>query len=137
MTYDPVIYWSQRDYNQLEFQNPLEEEYMISVLQELEPADIVEIGPGVGRIYMSLRRNGFDRNYMAFDISRKCMEGHEENTGYRPIEWDGKILPVLIEEKEWDLCISFNVLLHVPPEDILDHLEERLFFHIPHVEQGM
>jgi len=131
MIYDPEKYWYERgvDYiapgeeaEELEIQNlrGLSEKYDLWCLPK-----ILEVGSGYGRIYKKLRFDiGVDMIFAMCDFVESMRYKCLRNTGVLPDYWDGNELPY--NDDEFDLVISFSVLLHVLPERIEQVLREHV-----------
>lgn len=120
--YDPLPYWERRgrryvtrgtDFNT----DVISLDDALSTL--LDDPTILEVGSGYGRIYDHLRRS-----MSMCDISRSMISECLERTGFLPTWWDGVTLPY--DDNSFDFLISYDVLLHVPPDDVLQHLSELL-----------
>ena len=138
MTYNPEKYWHERGANYIapgeESEKPEVENLEIILRDLLSPVDleglgILEVGSGYGRIYNELlpiiNNKRYDKEAISFtmcdfveSMRYKCLR----NTDILPDYWDGNELPY--NDNEFDLVISFSVLLHVPPENIEQVLKE-------------
>ena len=128
MAYDPEKYWHTRGAN---YVAPGEdaEQPEVDNLKELAVdnlVDILEVGSGYGRIYkelyppLSLAATGFTMCDFVESMRYKCLR----NTGILPDYWDGVELPY--NDNEFDLVISFSVLLHIKPDKIEQALKEHV-----------
>lgn len=135
MTYDPRAYWGQpRKRNRIV--TPIaaaEVTTLASTLRLLRPASVLEVGSGWGRVYVALKPLGLAENVPATRVlsqwtlcdftehqRQRCLEA----TGVRPDAWDGVTLPY--EDDSFDLVLSFDVMLHVPPADLAQFVAEHV-----------
>lgn len=132
MTYDPIKYWQDRGENYtIAPDDDVQEEtenLVDLIFSNLTPPryEILEVGSGYGRIYMELTdRYGFQGCQISMcDISDSMREKCRQITGVLPESWDGITLPY--RSHTFDLVISFSVMLHVPPVDIIHHFSEHV-----------
>ena len=133
MTYNPEKYWHERGANYIapgeESERPEVENLLNIIGPNMFTYPILEVGSGYGRIYKTLVAVVSDylepKNLSFFtmcdfveSMRYKCLR----NTDVLPDYWDGNELPY--NDNEFDLVISFSVLLHVPPENIEQILKE-------------
>ena len=85
---------------------------------------ILDIGSGWGRIYFYLKEQRLADNYTMVDFVDSMREGCRRRTGILPDKWDGETLPYANDS--FDLVLSVEVLLHVPPTDIGQMLAEHV-----------
>ena len=124
--YDPKQYWEERgkDYRA---SNPTWEEESKTLrgyylfLNDFTPHTTLEVGSGYGRIYELL---GHPMLMDMCDISTTMAEKCMEITQRIVYNWDGITLP--FKDNSYDLVISYSVLLHVPPDQIRNHISELL-----------
>lgn len=120
MVYNPEEYWSNRG---VQYEAPNEKEEELENLKNLilmhpDIYNILDVGSGYGRVFNYLLNN-FAINpfsYIMCDFVESMRYKCLQNTNKLPDFWDGKILPY--KDNEFDLIISFSVLLHVPTKDI-------------------
>lgn len=120
--YVPKNYWNLRakkgyilsDERQKEL--ALETRFLIKICKNMRPATILDVGCGDGRLFREFEKQNVEARWVLCDISPLFIELCREKTGVVPILWDGKNLP--FESESFDLVISFDVMLHVPVDDI-------------------
>jgi len=120
MVYNPEKYWQHRG---IQYNAPNEKEEELENLKNLilthpDIHNILDIGSGYGRVFSYLL-NKFAINsssYTMCDFVDSMRYNCLRDTGKLPDSWDGKILPY--KDNEFNLVISFSVLLHVPIKDI-------------------
>lgn len=126
--YDPEKYWHERG---MHYEGKKEVEVEINHLRELIAADnllhltkILEVGSGYGRIYQATHPPLDDKatDYVMCDFVQSMRYHCQRNTGILPDYWDGSVLPY--NDNEFDLVISFSVLLYVTPDKIEQVLKE-------------
>ena len=132
MTYIPEQYWHERGMNYVapgEMEEIPEVDNLKKLLlkHNLLDMSILEVGSGYGRIYNELHKMLFVTKPLNFtmcdfveSMRHKCLRA----TDILPEKWDGKELPY--NDNEFELVISFSVLLHVPPCDIEQVLSEHV-----------
>ena len=131
MTYNPVKYWHERGANYAapgeDAEKPEVENLFMNINHnDLELKNILEIGSGYGRIYnLFLSHFGIVKGFETYtmcdfveSMRYKCLR----NTDILPDYWDGNELPY--NNNEFDLVVSFSVLLHVTPDKIEQVLKE-------------
>ena len=121
--FDPREYWQNRGTNYPVTVAKMEDEmaHLASWLK-VHPGNILEVGSGWGRVYAYLKANGLAADYKMVDFVDSMREGCQQKTGILPDKWDGRLLPY--PDKSFDLVLSVEVLLHVPPADIARILAE-------------
>jgi len=130
MTYIPEEYWHTRGGNYVapgEIDEAPEVENLKTLLFEhnLLESKVLEVGAGYGRIYQELNKMLFitkPLEYSMCDFVESMRYNCLRRTGKLPELWDGKELPY--NDGEFDLVISFSVLLHVTPDMIEQVLRE-------------
>lgn len=129
MTYDPRKYWQDRGKNYtIAADDDVQEETdnLIKLIQPLlnkKDDEVLEVGPGYGRLYHQLVGPIIlPQQFSMCDISDSMREKCRQITGVLPESWDGTDLPY--RSYTFDLVISFSVMLHVPPADIIQHFSE-------------
>lgn len=124
--YDPKDYWNHRAEKWstlLIYRYPDEELRIMMRYNEIAPSKVLEVGPGMGRGFITLLKAGMERDdYTAIDISIGMSDKMFKFTGVRPGIWDGKTLP--FDDEVFDFLLSYDVLLHVKPENIENHISE-------------
>ncbi len=126
MTYNPASYWGQsRKRNQTLVPIAAAEVMTLArVLRLLTPATVLEVGSGWGRVYLALKLLGLAENVTLCDFTEHQRQKCLEFTGVEPDTWDGVTLPY--EDDSFDLVLSFDVMLHVPPSDLARFLAEHV-----------
>ena len=116
--FDPHEYWQNRGANYPVTVAKMESEMesLAAWIAEHKPASILDVGSGWGRVYNHLKVNGLATNYTMVDFVDSMRRGCQDATGVLPDKWDGVTLPYA--DKSFDLVLSIEVLLHVPPADI-------------------
>jgi len=130
MTYIPHEYWHNRGAKYEapgEIKEAPEVDNLKSLILEhsLLESPILEVGSGYGRIYQELNKMLFITKpieYSMCDFVESMRYHCLRNTGKLPDLWDGKDLPY--NDGEFELVISFSVLLHVTPDMIEQVLSE-------------
>ncbi len=128
MTYNPEEYWHERGANYVapgEDAEKPEVENLKDIIEiyDLSARNIVEVGSGYGRIYEELSSNmGTSFQFTMCDFVESMRYKCLRNTDILPDYWDGIELPY--NDNEFDLVISFSVLLHVTPDKIEQVLKE-------------
>lgn len=124
MSYNPQRYWEKRapSYSQAPPQHELEN--FQQWMQELRPKSILEVGSGWGVIYQALASIGLGHVTSLCDISPTMCQNCEQRTGVLPVLWDGTTLP--FENDRFEVVVSFNVMLHVPPSRIEHFISEHM-----------
>ncbi|MFA6000786.1 MAG: class I SAM-dependent methyltransferase [Thermoleophilia bacterium] len=108
------------------------------------PAKIFELGPGKGELIGILAARGFDCT--ASEItSERGGKWQEEQQNLRWVASDGVHLERYVEPESFDTVISSQVIEHLHPDDLDDHLHGvasilrtggRYILSIPHVYAG-
>lgn len=132
MTYIPEEYWHARGMNYVapgEIDESPEVDNLKDLFLEhnLLESKILEVGSGYGRILKELNKMLFitiPLDYSMCDFVESMRYKCLRETGKLPEKWDGKELPY--NDGEFDLVVSFSVLLHVLPEDIEKVLAEHV-----------
>ena len=130
MSYNPEKYWHERGANYVapgEDAEKPEVENLKDIIEiyDLSARNIVEVGSGYGRIYEELSSNmgtSFPFQFTMCDFVESMRYKCLRNTDILPDYWDGLELPY--NDNEFDLVISFSVLLHVTPDKIEQVLKE-------------
>lgn len=124
--YDPKQYWEDRgqDYKVRTQYDVSGEIDNLKNLLSIYCADsnILEVGPGYGRIYNQLIQDFPDYTMVDFvnSMRRKCLK----LTGVLSDYWDGKKLPY--NDNDFQVIILFSVLLHIPPVKLYGFFQEML-----------
>jgi len=126
MTYDPLTYWGRpRKRNQVVIPIAAAEVTTLArVLRLLAPASTLEVGSGWGRLYVALRSLGLAQGVTLCDFTEHQRKRCLAFTGVEPDAWDGVTLPY--EDDSFDLVLSFDVMLHVPPADLAQFVAEHV-----------
>lgn len=128
MEYDPVAYWSRRAIKYAPEHRDSEEFQLLGeVVHSMSPKSVLEVGSGSGRVFSYLRESGVLRDIISYtmvDFVEAMRENCYANTEVKPDAWDGCTLPY--DENAYNLVISFNVALHVPPGDIRVFMQEHM-----------
>lgn len=114
--FDPQRYWQKRGKNYRPKRARRELARLAAWVAEHEPASILEVGSGWGPVYSFLKARGLADNYTMVDFVDSMRQGCQQRTDVLPDEWDGHTLPY--GDGAFDLVLSVDVLLHVPPADI-------------------
>lgn len=132
MSYVPLDYWEERgkrfdrSHRRLPDHKRRKREFanLIAWIEEIQPANILEIGAGWGAVYQALGAAGLADDFTMCDFTDSMREGCEKRTGILPDAWDGKTL--LYPDDSFDLILTFHVLLHVLPADIEHFFSEEV-----------
>lgn len=131
--YNPAEYWHAKG---IDYQpsGEMDEGYAESEAPEVEnlknlvaqyelllTGSALEIGSGYGRIYNKLK-GMTELKISMCDFVQSMRYNCLRKTGILPEHWDGNELPY--NDSEFDLVISFSVLLHVKPDKIDQVLKE-------------
>jgi cyclopropane fatty-acyl-phospholipid synthase-like methyltransferase len=122
--YDYKKYWE--DEGRTNTTQPLNREHhiqlpaIISAVKRINPKSILEIGAGWGRITKVVRLVS-DAEYLALDLSYDRLAMIDDKTVGRKVADFMDFYP----EKQYDLIIAVEVLLHIPP-DILERFVEKM-----------
>lgn len=125
MTFDPRVYWGLPRRRNCRFRRSLPRLERINLqhwLRELDPATILEVGSGWGRITKLIQVLELADRYTACDFTEHQRQQCQRHTGILPDPWDGVKLPY--DDNAFDLVLSFDVLLHVPPVGVVDFVAE-------------
>jgi len=126
--YVPKTYWEERGKGySVGIANVKQDvEHLAACISAVNPASILDVGSGWGRIYSVLQRHDLVDAGMYFmvDISDSMRHHCREKTGIMPDPWDGKFLPYA--DHSFDMVLSFQVMLHVPPTDVERFLAEHV-----------
>lgn len=122
MTYNPQQFWNTRALaHRCEFdaRGPEKgDDFFDNVFTKIEWREtdkVLEVGCGDGKIYRAFRDRGIPVDLICCDFAEEYRKKFFEYTGIMPDYWDGQTLPY--EDNSFKMVISYNVLLHVPPED--------------------
>lgn len=93
--------------------------HIASTIKRVKPKKILDVGTGYGMMWLWLTQCGLmpELDYTACDWIDEYRDFHNETTGVRPVKWDGITLP--FDDEAFDFVMSYSVLLHVPPEDLI------------------
>ena len=130
MIYNPEQYWHERGMNYVapgEIDEAPEVDNLKHLLLEynLLEVPILEAGSGYGRIMQEMNKMLFitkPLDYSMCDFVESMRYKCLRETDMLPEKWDGKELPY--NDGQFNLVISFSVLLHVLPEMIEQILAE-------------
>ena len=128
--YDPQKYWLERGkkfydeklYDKNKYRE--QEKKLLNYLSSLDFSSVLEFGCGFGRITELLLKNFEINEYLALDISPDLIK-HAKNLEkkFGNIRFDVCDIRHLELEKKYDLVIGSEVLMHVPPNDIENVIE--------------
>lgn len=95
------------------------EQVVSNLLRELGPLDdVLDVGCGRGRLASMLRDVLPDTAYSGVDI------GEEQAEATRKVRPDGEVFVSRLQDfapdRQWDLVIASEVLMHIPPADIAE-----------------
>ena len=116
--FDPHTYWQNRgtSYAVTTAKVEGEMESLAAWIAGHKPASILDVGSGWGRVYSYLKAQGIKADYTMVDFVDSMRQGCQDATSILPDKWDGVTLPY--SDKSFDLVLSVDVLLHVPPSTI-------------------
>lgn len=142
MTYDPREYWGQprKRHKAIVPIATSEGTTLARTLRMLAPASVLEVGSGWGRVYVALKSLGLAENVTLCDFTEHQRRCCLEATGVKPDAWDGVTLPY--GDDSFDLVLSFDVMLHVPPADLARFVAEhvrvtRRWLYVASLRQGV
>ena len=122
-SFDPHKYWQNRGTSYPATSDKIAGEMdVMAAWIAMHTSSILDVGSGWGRVYLYLKERGLTGAYKMVDFVDSMREGCQKRTGILPDKWDGKFLPYA--DKSFDLVLSVEVLLHVPPADIVRILAE-------------
>ncbi len=129
MAYNPKEYWNKRG---AKYEAPAEKDDELENLKKIvctvgeQSTKFFEVGSGYGRIWIELSTMHPipPINYTMCDFVNSMRHNCQQITGHLPDRWDGKTLPYA--DNQFDFVISFSVLLHVPPCDIENIIQEHV-----------
>ncbi len=124
--YNPREYWGQpRKRNRVVVPIAVAEVTTLArTLRMLEPASVLEVGSGWGRVYVALKPLGLAENWTLCDFTEHQRQRCFAVMGIEPDAWDGVTLPYA--DDSFDLVLSFDVMLHVPPSDLARFVAEHV-----------
>ncbi len=142
MTYDPREYWGhpRKRHKAVVPIAVAEGTTLARMLRMLEPDTVLEVGSGWGRVYVALKPLGLAEDVTLCDFTEHQRQRCLEVTGVKPDTWDGITLPY--EDDSFDLVLSFDVMLHVPPADLAQFIAEhvrvaRRWLYVAALRQGV
>lgn len=91
-------------------------EGLLNWYRQLRPQSTLDVGSGIGEVYMHLNHYNATRHYVMCDFVNTMRRRCAYYTGITPELWDGKVLPY--EGDSFDMVLSVAVFLHVPPADL-------------------
>ena len=99
-------------------------DHIAATIKRIKPQKILDVGTGYGMIWLWLTQCKImpRLDYTACDWTEEYRDFHKETTGVRPVKWDGITLP--FDDGAFDFVMSYSVLLHVPPEDLVGVFKE-------------
>lgn len=119
--YCPELYWDGRaraghvTHPSRVQQTEEETRWMLETLQGWNfSGRVLDVGSGTGRLTKRLSELPGVSRYSACDISDQMRKECLNKTGVLPDKWGGKKLPY--RDQDFDLVVSFDVMLHVMPE---------------------
>ena len=121
--YDARDFWERRGRDFRPVSMPLELAAIAETVRGLNMPNILEVGPGYGRVYEYLKPLGLAENYAMCDFVDSMRHRCEERTGVLPDHWDGITLPY--EDGSFDLVLTLSVFLHVVPEHVQGFFTEQ------------
>ena len=128
INYTPKKYWKSKSLTWKPKKAVKELSNLRNWIIEIYPqiSNIIEIGSGIGRIFNHLYNNKIinKNQYFMCDIVNGLIKRCEENTGIKPDKWDG--IKTKYKDNQFDLLISFSVLMWVPPENIDKSFKEHV-----------
>jgi len=126
--YVPKQYWEERGNGySVGIQNVKQDiEHLALFISTVGPQTILDVGSGWGRVYATLHRHNLadPSMYYMVDFADSMRRNCHARTGILPDPWDGKFLPYA--DQYFDMVLSFQVMLHVPPTDIRLFLAEHI-----------
>lgn len=120
MSFDPDTYWDangpQIATQTISVEHQAVEERLRALLPSLNVSSVLDVGCGQGRVAKLLKAVLPDAEYSGLDL------GASQIAGTRKIRPDGTFYHSRIQDFEpdrrWDLVLSSEVLMHVPPADM-------------------
>ena len=122
--YEPTAYWTERGKQYTKKAPLIEYDYFKSTVKEANPPSILEVGSGSGQIHDILAQIGYADRFTGCDFVDSMLKSHFENTGIMPDKWNGKHLSYANDS--FSMVVSFYVMLHVPPSDIVLFFSEHV-----------
>lgn len=119
--YDPDAFWTAHGpYLARESVGPAhlaQEAILRELLHEIRPIhSVIDVGCGQGRLAAVLRQELPHANYTGMDLGQAQLDGTKR---VRP---DGTFILSKLQDyspdRQWDLALASEVLLHIPPTDI-------------------
>lgn len=93
-------------------------------LSDLELDNILEVGSNVGNQLLLLQKEGF-KNLYGIELNRYAVEKSKERTKGKGIDIiQGSAFDIPFKDVYFDLVFTSGVLIHIPPKDINDVLDE-------------
>ena len=124
MSYHPKQYWEHRAGSYSHVPPLAELENFQQWMREIQPKSILEVGSGWGAVYRVLASIGLGHLTTLCDFSPTMCQNCKNRTGVLPVLWDGITLP--FEDDRFEMVVSFNVMLHVPPSRIEHFISEHM-----------
>lgn len=122
--YDPARYWEKRGRHYECEPRKNEAPNMLEWLQEVQPQSILEIGAGTGWVYDRLAAVELEGRLVMCDFVESLRRQCFHRIGILPDLWDGHVLPYA--DESYEMVLTYNVLLHVPPADIENFFMEQV-----------
>lgn len=128
MTYDPIAYWQRagadptvRDHETNFVRTPVfqhpQEGPLLGVLERLDGfGSILEVGCGWGRITKLVHERWPNLPYTAIDLSPERLQSAAEKVS--GVEFIRSTIQGFRARRKWDLVLSVETLMHVPPAEI-------------------
>jgi len=138
-SYSPTDYWTERGrVYQKEFvhseESQEEEKALIDYLKTLSFDTVLEFGCGFGRITKILLENFPIKKYVAFDLSPDQISNAKKLCkDFKNINFHVSTIQDFKIDEKFDLVIGIEVLLHVPPDNIEQTMNELSSFSKHHI----
>ena len=93
-------------------------------LSDLELNNILEVGSNIGNQLLLLQKRGF-KNLYGIELNRYAVEKSKERTKGKGIDIiQGSAFDIPFKDAYFDLVFTSGVLIHIPPQDINNVLDE-------------
>ena len=126
--FDITAYWQQRGkqamFDLLLPKDQAELAHLACWVERLQPASILDVGSGWGRLLVFLRGRRYQGIYSLVDFVPSMREGCLKAVGVAPTAWDGVRLPYA--DQSFDLVLAARTILHVPPARVRQYLDEQI-----------
>ena len=131
--YEPEKYWKARGkvyynekistYDRPEWRNY--ESKFLNYIKKLEFETVLEFGCGYGRITNLMLENFPQiKEYKAIDLSPDQIHNAKKIVKSEKVDFEVTTIQKFKPKKKYDLVIGFDVLMHVPPNDINSIIEK-------------